>query len=100
MTKKIKYNLAGLVSVILLTLLDQWTKRLAVLHLKGQEPFVLWEGVFELNYLENRGAAFGIFQGQKAAFLVCTVLILGLTAFYYLRLPEGRRFYPIRFVLF
>ena len=98
MTKKIKYNLAGLVSVILLTLLDQWTKRLAVLHLKGQEPFVLWEGVFELNYLENRGAAFGIFQGQKAAFLVCTVLILGLTAFYYLRLPEGRRFYPIRFV--
>ena len=98
MRKNMKYNLAGFGAVILLTLLDQWSKALAVLHLKGQEPLVLWEGVFELNYLENRGAAFGIFQGQKAAFLVCTVLILGLVALYYFRLPEGRRFFPIRFV--
>lgn len=98
MTKCMKYNLAGLGAAGVLTALDQWTKRLAVLHLKGQEPFVLWKGVFELNYLENRGAAFGIFQGQKAAFLVCTVLILGLVAFYYSRLPKERRFDPIRLV--
>lgn len=98
MTKGMKYNLAGLLAVALLTILDQWTKRLAVLYLKGQEPFVLWKGVFELNYLENRGAAFGIFQGQKAAFLVCTVLILGLVAFYYSRMPQGRRFVPMRLV--
>ena len=98
MTKRMKYNLTGLFSAILLVLLDQWTKHLAVLHLKEQAPIVLWKGVFELNYLENRGAAFGIFQGQKAAFLVCTVLILGLVAFYYFRLPEGRRFFPLRFV--
>ena len=41
---------------------DQLTKVLAVRFLKGQDPFVLWDGVFELRYLENRGAAFGIFQ--------------------------------------
>lgn len=98
MTKGMKYNLVGLLAAAVLTVLDQWTKRLAVLYLKGQEPFVLWEGVFELNYLENRGAAFGIFQGQKAVFLVCTVLILGLVVFYYSRLPKGRRFAPIRLV--
>ena len=91
-------NILGLLAAAVLVWLDQWSKGLAVTHLKGQEPFVLWEGVFELNYLENRGAAFGIFQGQKAVFLVCTVLILGLVAFYYLRLPKGRRFYPIRLV--
>ena len=65
MTKRMKYNLTGLFSAILLVLLDQWTKHLAVLHLKEQAPIVLWKGVFELNYLENRGAAFGIFQGQR-----------------------------------
>lgn len=98
MAKQRKYNLVGLLSVALLTFLDQWTKRLAVLHLKDQNPFVLWEGVFELNYLENRGAAFGIFQGQRAIFLICTILILGLVVFCYCRLPEDRRFHPIRLV--
>ena len=51
MRKNMKYNLAGFGAVILLTLLDQWSKALAALHLKGQEPLVLWEGVFELNKL-------------------------------------------------
>ena len=38
--------------------LDQFTKHLAVVHLKGQKPFVLIKGVFEFYYSENRGAAF------------------------------------------
>ena len=55
-------------------------------------------GVFELHYLENRGAAFGILQGQKGVFLVCTVLILFLIAFFYIRMPEGKRFFLMRTV--
>ena len=96
MTKQWKYNLAGILAVVILTFLDQWTKRLAVLHLKDQEPFVLIKGVFELNYLENRGAAFGIFQGQRAVFLLCTLVILALVAVCYCRLPENKRFHPLR----
>ena len=98
MTKRVKYNLTGLLAAALLIVLDQWTKHLAVLHLKDQIPFVLLEGVFELNYLENRGAAFGMFQGQRTEFLVCTLVILAVVAFYYNRLPEGRRFLPLRLV--
>ena len=33
---------------------DQWTKALAVAKLKGKEPFVLIDGVFEFFYSENR----------------------------------------------
>ena len=40
---------------LLLIFFDQVTKGLAVRFLKGQEPFVIWDGVFELRYLENRG---------------------------------------------
>lgn len=99
MTKQRKYNLiTGGLAVALLTALDQWTKRLAVRYLKEQDPRVLLEGVFELNYLENRGAAFGIFQGQKVIFLICTVLILGVVVFYYYRAPESRRYHPVRLV--
>ena len=97
MTKQ-RYNLIGILAAVLLTALDQWTKYLAVLHLKGQSPIVLWDGVFELYYLENRGAAFGILQGQKAVFLICTAVVLVLIAFYYNRLPGGRRYTLMRVV--
>ncbi len=90
--------MTGILAAAILTGIDQWTKYLAVLHLKDQAPFVIWEGVFELHYLENRGAAFGILQGKKIVFVVCTLLVLGLIAFYYNRTPRGRRFHPVRVI--
>lgn len=41
--------------MILLTMVDQWTKSLVVHHLKGQSDVILIPGVFQLHYLENRG---------------------------------------------
>lgn len=98
MNKKTKYNLIGIVTAVLLVALDQWTKLLAVKHLMNQKPFVIWDGVFELHYLENRGAAFGILQGQKLIFLLCTVLVLVVLGFYYNRMPEDKKYLPLRVV--
>ena len=55
--------------------LDQWTKILAVRHLK-EAPFVLWDGVFELTYVENRGAAWGLGQGGRWIFVAITALLI------------------------
>ena len=98
MNKKTRYNLIGAALALVLIGLDQWTKVLAVKHLMGQEPFVIWNGVFELHYLENRGAAFGILQGQKGVFLICTALVLAILAFYYNRMPVEKRYLPMRIV--
>ena len=98
MNKKTKYNLIGLATAGLLIALDQWTKALAVKYLMNQQPFVIWDGVFELHYLENRGAAFGILQGQKVIFLICTVLVLAVLAFYYNRMPLEKKYQPLRAV--
>ena len=98
MMKKQKYGLIGILAVVILTALDQWTKYLAVLHLKDQRPIVLWDGVFEFHYLENRGAAFGILQGQKRVFLVCTAAVLCLIVILYRRIPQERRFFLLRAV--
>lgn len=60
------------VDVLLMAVLiaaDQITKFFAVVNLKDLPPWVLWEGVFELQYLENRGAAFGMLQGKKAFYI-------------------------------
>ena len=56
----LSYLLATL-SMIFAIFLDQYTKLLAVENLKNQAPIDIIENVFQLHYLENRGAAFGIF---------------------------------------
>lgn len=61
--------------------LDQWTKLLAVKHLMNQTPLVIWDGVFELLYSENRGAAFGMLQGKQVFFLLVALAVLSGAAF-------------------
>ena len=74
-TKKITVLVQFLISVTLLTGLDQWTKYLAVRHLKDQADIPLIPNVLYLHYLENRGAAFGLFQNQFIFFGIITVVI-------------------------
>ena len=66
------YFIIGILGVIA----DFITKKLAVIHLKGGDEIVLIEKVFKLSYVENKGAAFGIFQDMRYVFIVLTVLIV------------------------
>ncbi len=96
--QKAKQLILLLVSVLVLVVLDQWTKHLAVMYLKDKEPFVLWQGVFELRYLENRGAAFGMLKDQRIVFLVMTVIIMAGTLWIYFKIPQTKRFLPFRLI--
>lgn len=80
-------------------LLDQWTKHLAVVYLKGQEAVSLIPGVLELKYLENRGAAFGILQGGKVIFLIITPIVLLIAAYVMLRMPNGGKYRVLHILL-
>ena len=72
--------------------LDQFTKHLAILKLKGQNAFVLIDGVLELQYLENRGSAFGMFQGQKFFLVVVSCIFMVILTFVLLRLPNHKKY--------
>lgn len=76
-------------------LLDQWTKALAVRHLKGAEALSLWEGVFSLSYVENRGAAFGMMQGKQWLFFVIAAVVLAGVLYVLYRMPDGKRYLPL-----
>lgn len=90
---RIKKGLLGLFCALVLVSLDQYTKSLAVAHLRDQGPIVLWEGVFELRYLENLGMAFGLLQNQRTLFLVGTAVMLAVILyFYFMRIPSERRY--------
>ena len=61
-TKRITHYITALISVVVLVCIDQFTKYLVVGHLKDRPAYVLIRNIFQLEYLENRGAAFGIHQ--------------------------------------
>ena len=95
MNQKVRNYVIAFTSVVLLVVLDQITKILAVRYLnpfKGGKDIVLIDGVFRLKYLENRGAAFGMFQGQKIFFVIITMVVLLAVCFFYHRIPNERRF--------
>ena len=99
MKQKTKQLYIFLIGVIAAIGFDQWTKYQAVLHLKAQPPFVLWDGVFEFFYSENRGAAFGILQGRQSFFfLVAAVVTLAIGYLMY-RMPVKRRYLPLQICL-
>lgn len=61
-------------------LLDRLTKAWAMGPLREAGDLPLWEGVFHFHYTENRGAAFGMFQGMGWVFIAITVLALAVVA--------------------
>lgn len=92
----IKQIAAGIAGIIVLTVIDQLTKLWAIEELKGQPSIVWIKGVFELQYLENHGAAFGLLQNQRWLLLGFTLLILGILVFFYWKLPFSKRYLPLR----
>lgn len=61
---------------ILLVVLDQVTKLIAINHLLPVGSIELIEGIFSLTYVENRGAAFGILQDARWVFISATTLAI------------------------
>lgn len=88
----------ALISVIICVLLDQYTKLLATKYLKGNSIDII-KNIFQLHYLENRGAAFGIFQNQQHFFLIMTIIVLIIIAFLYVKTPHTKHFVSLRICL-
>lgn len=70
-----KWIVYGLIIVILL-FWDQWTKILAINNLKDKNSIVIFKDIFELSYVENRGAAFGMLTGRVDFFVIITCILI------------------------
>lgn len=88
-----------LLGICALVALDQYTKYLAVIHLKDKPAFNIINGVLELNYLENKGAAFGMLQNQKAFFIFVAVVILGVIGYVLFKVPERKKYRILHILL-
>ena len=79
--------LLSVLSIALLIGADQFTKHLAVVHLREQPPIVIWPDVFELQYCENPGVAFSLLENQRWIFIPLTVIIMLLVIVVMFRSP-------------
>ena len=122
MNKKSKKTLVlSAIAVFVLVALDQLTKYLAVIFLKNKSAIPIIKDVFELQYLENQSAAFGMdpvsllheifhfeaFENNPQLFLdvkmgffiVATIVILVLFVLFFLRIPAEKRFIFVDWIL-
>ena len=91
-----RYGIFGFFVVILIVF-DQWTKALAYDELRVNGPIVIWDGIFELLYSENRGAAFGILQGQKWFFLLIAAAVVVVILLFLSKMPNEKKMLPLFF---
>ena len=89
-----RYGLFALLSLLLIAV-DQWSKALAYKTLRIDGPVALIQGVFELYYSENRGAAFGMLQEQQGFFFLIAVLVLAAIVFVLWRMPSAKKYRPL-----
>ncbi|CDF57874.1 signal peptidase II [Thermobrachium celere] len=77
------------VIISLLVLIDQITKYIAKNYLIIRQPINILEGFLNLVYVENRGAAFGIFRDKKIILIGFTSLVI-VGLIYYLYKNKGK----------
>lgn len=109
------------IAVFALVLLDQFTKYLAVTFLKGKAAIPIIKDVFELKYLENTSAAFGmdpisllhnvfhfdIFQENPQLYLnvrmgffyILTIAMICLFGWIFYKIPNKKRFLFLDLIL-
>lgn len=83
--------IAWIIIIAALVVVDQVTKLMAVrLLTEGQSTDVI-SGIFRFTYVENRGAAFGMFSEHRWVFMIIsTVAIVALFVYLWKFRPESR----------
>lgn len=87
-----KKRIKTIIVFLILVLADQGTKLWAISALKDKAPIPLIQGIFELQYLENRGAAFGIFQNKQWFFLIITIIVVGVLLWFLVHIPDEKKY--------
>ncbi len=65
-----------IILAVIIVGLDQLSKYIAILKLKGKEPIPVINNFLQFKYVENRGAAFGILQNKQLPLIIFTIIIL------------------------
>ncbi len=75
----------GFFIIAFIIFIDQISKYTAIKYLKSSRPYVIIENFLQFNYVENKGAAFGILENKRTFFIIITIFIIIFLSFYLLK---------------
>ena len=75
-------------SALAVILLDQLSKRIAVMMLSYKEPLAVIKGFFALVMVNNTGASFGILKDATLFLILISVVVIAIIMYYRARIPE------------
>ena len=85
-------DLSVLAIIFFLIFADQAVKLLVVSSMELGESIPVLTGFFHITYIENPGAAFGLFANQRLVFIVAAVLVIVAASAIYRRLVTEKGF--------
>ncbi len=97
--RKLRENWIYIVAMAVGVAVDQVTKGLVVENVKGTSGIDVVSGVFRLQYLENTGTAFGMWQNHSTVFLFIVLIVLAFLVLAFARIPDGRKYVPLKGIL-
>ena len=83
-------DLSVLAIVFFLILADQAIKFLVVSLMELGESIPVFAGIFHITYIENPGAAVGLFANQRLVFIVAGILVIAAACLMYRRLMSEK----------
>lgn len=97
------YDIIALLTALIVIVLDQWTKALVVANLSpagSKNPISLIGEYLVIYYVQNKGAAFGMFFSDSAILAVLISIAIVVVAYLYLRMfNRGSLIYKVVFGL-
>lgn len=75
--------------------LDQWTKWLVVQNMVLRERIILWDPYFALLSHRNKGAAWGMLQGQMSLFTIITIIVIIGIIYYFHKEAKGKPMFQV-----
>lgn len=91
--------LPAIISFVVLVFLDQLTKYLITRNMTLYDSIPLIKNIFEIHYIQNTGAAFGMLKNQQVLFIVNTCLVIMFGIYVYVRCIPFPKFQPFRYLL-
>lgn len=85
-------------SVAGLCFIDQLTKNLVMAKMELNESIPVIEGVFQLRYIRNDGAAWSILAGKQIVFIILTPVVVFFLIKMFCSLPNEKKYLPIRVI--
>ncbi|MFJ3387138.1 signal peptidase II [Lysinibacillus sp. NPDC086135] len=87
------YKYYGL--AVFVVILDQWTKWLIVKNMEFGERISVWDPWFGILSHRNRGAAWGMLEGQMWLFSIVTIGVICAILYFYHKEAKGKPIFQV-----